>query len=521
MTLDEKKRAVALAPGDVGARVALARALMDDGDLSGAERQLDAARARAPDDHAARRLELALLTRQGRHAQAEVAALGWLDARGDDADALLDAADVFSAMGRELEATIFAERASELAALSAARRAQLGVSLHRLGHPARALAHLARAHRDGAPGLDEVLAAVRLELGDVAAPARSRDALVGRMRDTYRGAQLGPAFADVARALDAGDVASVKRALALLEPGARSSAWFDLVRGDALLCEASRPAARAAFERAARRDPANDVAHARAAEAALEDGDAARAREVLRSAVNVDASATLQEALGDACRALGDDAAAVAAYERARALSPGSRAVLELARLREREQLAPTGRVHVLGWTPLGGCASPVEAVAVPGSGQLRITGNVARDGREAAEVAYTCLKARAAALGIADRVLARDLHLRYDDAHVQKTGASSGLALALAGWSAIAEVPLPRGLATTGELTLQGGVRPIDGLRDKLAAARLGAHPLVLFPRRNLLAWDKVPRAIRDRVNARPVDTLAEALRVLREHDA
>ena len=72
---------------------------------------------------------------------------------------------------------------------------------------------------------------------------------------------------------------------------------------------------------------------------------------------------------------------------------------------------------------------------------------------------------------------------LRYDDSHTQKSGVSSGLALTLAGWSAIAERALPRGLAATGEITLQGGVRPIDGLREKLAAARLAECPLVLYP--------------------------------------
>ncbi len=521
MTLEERKRAVALRPDDVAARVALARALLDEGDLIAAERQLDAALARAPDDHGSRRLELALLTRSGRHARAETAALAWLDARGDDAEALLDAAEVFHAAGRALDAAVCVERAAELAPLSTPRRAAHGLSLRALGYAPRALPHLARAQAEGAADVDDALADVRLQLDDPEAPAPSREALVGRMRDSLRTAPLGPAFAEVARAVDTGDLASVKRALALLEPSAKGSSWFDVVRGEVLSCEGHLDAAREAFERAATRERASVLAHARAAEASMRAGEPARARDTLRAALGLDTSAELQEALGDACRALSDDAGATQAYERARALSPGSLAGLKLARLRDRLDVSTIGRVLVLGWTPFGGSASPVEAVAVAGTGQLRVTGNVTRDGREAGEVAHTCLKARAAALGIADRVHRVDLHLRYDDAHRQKSGASSGLALALAGWSAIAEAPLPRDLAATGELTLQGGVRAIDGLRDKLAAAWLADCPLALFPRKNLVAWEKTPRVIRDRLTARPVDTLVEALGVLRDHGA
>ena len=78
-----------------------------------------------------------------------------------------------------------------------------------------------------------------------------------------------------------------------------------------------------------------------------------------------------------------------------------------------------------------------MEAAAVPGRGELIFTGNVGKVGRDAATVAFSCLKARAEPLGIAEQVLRCDLHLHFVDTEMQKDGPSAGLALALAGLSA------------------------------------------------------------------------------------
>lgn len=523
MTLHDLKRAVALRPSDVQARLALADALVGESDLLAAEKQIDAARALSPDDPAARLSELSLLVRQERFAKAEASALSLLELRGDDPKALLAAADAFVAMRRLLEAAIFLERAVELGDAPLDRVRRLGERLFALGYASRALPHLQRAQALGETGLDDAIAEARLECEDGFASVigRGRDVLLGRLRDTFRGVALGPAFDEASRAVVAGDLSALKRALALLPAPMKETSWFDVLRGEARLCEGQPSAAVEAFERAVQRDPTHELARARLADALLFIGEPARARTTVAAAPDVEKSAALQELLGDAARALRDLDAAERAYVAARALAPHGEAGLKLARLRGARKDVEPGRVFVLGWNPFGGAASPVEAVAVAGNGQLRITGNVTRNGRDAAEVAHTCLKAKAKELGIADRVEKVDLHLHYDDTAVQKSGTSSGLALTLAGWSAIAGRPLPRGLATTGEITPQGGVRAIDGLREKLAAAFLSECPIVLFPRKNLLAWEKVPSVIRSRVNALPVDTLDEAFDRVRAHEA
>src|SRR5438046_875426 len=92
------------------------------------------------------------------------------------------------------------------------------------------------------------------------------------------------------------------------------------------------------------------------------------------------------------------------------------------------------------GWPPTtptpptgGGGVSPLEAVAVAGSGQLHVSGNIGAASREAAQLAWSCLKHRARALQIGARVADHDLHLHFADTEIGKDGGSAGLALFLA----------------------------------------------------------------------------------------
>ena len=123
----------------------------------------------------------------------------------------------------------------------------------------------------------------------------------------------------------------------------------------------------------------------------------------------------------------------------------------------------------------------------MPGRGELLLTGNVARVGKEATQVAHSCLKARAAELGIERAVVERDLHVHYVDTENQKDGPSAGLALALAGLSALSGRPLRAGLVASGEITLQGAVRAVGGLHEKVVAAWLHEQRFVILPRKNL----------------------------------
>ncbi|RKH92484.1 ATP-dependent protease, partial [Corallococcus praedator] len=176
-----------------------------------------------------------------------------------------------------------------------------------------------------------------------------------------------------------------------------------------------------------------------------------------------------------------------------------------------------TGRPSTWSPHPRGGHVSPLEAVAVPGRGVLRCSGRVGPEGQEAADVAFSVLRARAPVLGLGELVARYDLHLHYTDTEVGKDGLSSGLAMALAGLSAYAQRPLPARLAVTGEVTLSGEVRPVGGVHEKLVAAYLEGMRIVVHPRRNLQEVAALPPEVTGRLRLIAVDTLDEAWRVVR----
>lgn len=171
------------------------------------------------------------------------------------------------------------------------------------------------------------------------------------------------------------------------------------------------------------------------------------------------------------------------------------------------------GRIGVLGWTPVGGAVSPMEAVAVVGQGTLKFTGNVGETGREAGLVAYTCLKAMGPALGIDGLLASYDLHLHFTDIQMGKEGQSSGLALTLAGLSAFRRKPLVARLGATGSITLHGEVQRIEGMYEKAVAAKLAGLRRVLHPRGNTADIKALPPLLREALEFIPVDTFDEAL--------
>ena len=185
-----------------------------------------------------------------------------------------------------------------------------------------------------------------------------------------------------------------------------------------------------------------------------------------------------------------------------------------LAKLRLRRTPATTvGRIGVLGWTPVGGAVSPLEAVAVFGKGELIFSGNVGPVIREACQVTFTGLKARAEAIGIGELIRSHDLHLHFTDMESGKDGPSAGLALALAGASAFLGRPLRARLGATGAITLHGDVHRVDGIHEKVVAAYLHGLTRVLLPRGNVRDARQLPAEVKERMELVHVDTVADAL--------
>ncbi len=525
--IHDLKRRVALHPDDAGARYALAEALFGEGRAEAAIDQLERALALDPDHGDARRLLARAYVGEGRLVPAERALEEAVKRRPRDAGARDELAALLAQGGRLDDAIVHLEEAVRADPDCVPRRVLVADLARRRGLFARARRHLDHAARL-AP--DDVAVADRrrdlaMEAGDAAAPLpspilRGREFLLGRTRSAlltppFRGA--GGAVAEAAARIRAGDVRGAKRALVTAPPGSASIA-IDLLRAEILLLEGDLARAEHAFRRAAEQRPDLSLASSRLAEILSASGRHADAAACLASLVErspEDADAL--EQLGEALLAAGRREEAARRLRDALARRPDGALAARIAAI-ERPAAPPAdervpGRIGALGWNATGGVVSPLEAAAVPGKGELVFTGNVGKVGRDAAKVAFSCVKARADTLGVADRIERCDLHLHFVDTANEKDGPSAGLALALAGISALTGRPLRPRLAATGELTPHGAVRPVGGLHEKLVAAYLADVEAVIVPRNNLFDVRTLPGEVVGRLEIVYVDALTEAL--------
>ena len=176
-------------------------------------------------------------------------------------------------------------------------------------------------------------------------------------------------------------------------------------------------------------------------------------------------------------------------------------------RLSKTEQI---GVVNGLAWTSVGGELLEVEVNVVPGSGKLELTGNLGDVMKESAQAALSCIRSRAASLGIEpDFYKTKDIHIHFPEGAIPKDGPSAGITVATALVSALTRTPVKRGIAMTGEITLQGRVLPIGGLKEKtMAALRNGIHT-VIIPEENCKDLEEIDQTVRAALTFLPMDRI------------
>ena len=147
------------------------------------------------------------------------------------------------------------------------------------------------------------------------------------------------------------------------------------------------------------------------------------------------------------------------------------------------------GRVCGLAWTEAGGALLTIEAAVVPGKARQQRTGSLGDVMQESAQAAVTAVRARAKVIGIAPDFLEHnDVHIHVTEGGTPKDGPSAGVAVSTALVSALTRIPVRGDLAMTGEITLQGQVLPVGGLREKLLAARRVGLRTVIVPKENIM---------------------------------
>jgi ATP-dependent Lon protease len=172
-----------------------------------------------------------------------------------------------------------------------------------------------------------------------------------------------------------------------------------------------------------------------------------------------------------------------------------------------------------LAVTSVGGDVLFVEAASMPGSGGLVLTGQLGEVMRESARIAMTYVKSHASDLAIDDSVLSgRELHVHVPAGAIPKDGPSAGIAMVTAIASLLTRRPVKSTVGMTGEVTLQGRVLPIGGLKQKVLAAHAAGLTHIIVPQRNEPDLDDVPAEVRSRMQFHPVETVDQVLELALE---
>ncbi|OGP72640.1 MAG: endopeptidase La [Deltaproteobacteria bacterium RBG_13_58_19] len=140
-----------------------------------------------------------------------------------------------------------------------------------------------------------------------------------------------------------------------------------------------------------------------------------------------------------------------------------------------------------LVWTEFGGEIISVEATRMKGNKQLILTGSLGNVLQESAQTALSYIRSHAEKFGLdPDFFAASDIHIHIPAGAIPKEGASAGVTIALALLSLLTGRPARRDVALTGELTLNGRILAVSGIREKILAAQRAGARLVAFPKQN-----------------------------------
>ena len=174
------------------------------------------------------------------------------------------------------------------------------------------------------------------------------------------------------------------------------------------------------------------------------------------------------------------------------------------------------GQVTGLAWTSVGGELLTIEAVVVPGKGQLIKTGSLGDVMGESITAALTVVRSRAKSLGVAaDFHEKRDIHIHVPEGATPKDGPSAGIGMCTALVSALTNIPVRADVAMTGEITLRGQVLAIGGLKEKLLAAHRGGIKTVIIPEENVRDLKDIPENIQQDLQIKPVKWIDEVLQI------
>ncbi len=168
------------------------------------------------------------------------------------------------------------------------------------------------------------------------------------------------------------------------------------------------------------------------------------------------------------------------------------------------------GVVTGLAWTPAGGEILFVETSVMKGSGKLILTGQLGDVMKESARAALTWIRAHGEDYGIETDFSKVDIHVHVPAGATPKDGPSAGVAMAVSMVSALSGMPAENMVAVTGEISLQGRVMPVGGIKEKVLGAKAAGIERVLLPEENEKDVMEIPDELRRSLRIETVSRLS-----------
>lgn len=182
----------------------------------------------------------------------------------------------------------------------------------------------------------------------------------------------------------------------------------------------------------------------------------------------------------------------------------------------EAEEQDHVGVTTGLAWTEVGGDILFIEAVDMPGKGKITQTGKLGDVMKESIETAYSVVRSHSRDLGINPDIFEKtDLHVHVPEGATPKDGPSAGIAMYTTLVSVLTKIPVKKDVAMTGEITLQGRVLPIGGLKEKLLSALRGGIKTVIIPKENEKDLAEIPDNVKTGMKIIPVSDVSEVIKI------
>jgi ATP-dependent Lon protease len=177
------------------------------------------------------------------------------------------------------------------------------------------------------------------------------------------------------------------------------------------------------------------------------------------------------------------------------------------------ERTAVPGVATGLAVTGLGGDVLYIEANANDGEPGLKLTGQLGDVMKESAQIALSYVRAHADQLGVDPKALDRQIHVHVPAGAVPKDGPSAGVTMVTALVSMATGRQVRGDVGMTGEVTLNGRVLPIGGVKQKLLAAQRAGLKTVFIPIRNEPDLDDVPAEVLEALEVKPMTDVADII--------